>query len=860
MHGQKERMNALSNSGYDFESNLFSYWGKAKKTKEHGGAFEWHPVLYHSLDCASVAKAWLDTSPGIKRALNADENLSFILFFIYMHDFGKISARFSTIVFPLWEILFQGAYGDIVNVESEPYQHGPEGSALFSEEFLEEEECDWMCAAGKHHDRCRDSRLYSQKAAKEGSALFNDEAEARKEFVKIGRELFFNGKDESFLDMPSVPGEFLGFCSVCDWIASNPDFFPFVTEKMHPLDYFNMRYSLAKQALSKCGLISEKPSCCGMELFDGYTPRGIQKLDVPAESGLLFIVEAPTGSGKTEAALSIASRLIVEGVADSIIFALPTQATANSMFSRLEEVARKMYPQGSNIVLAHGKSRFNEGFRSLCAQGDGNIENEGLLQCSIWIATSKKRAFLGQIGVCTVDQVLLGALPIRHNFVRTFAVGRSVLIIDEVHAYDSYMNGLLDDILKKQAKCNGVAILLSATLPSCRKEEIIKRWSKKKDVSNLSLEYPLVTVVNGTCRLELVPDDKPEPKTIRIESRRFAGMLPDDELIDRVAGYAKEGFAVAVICNLVSDAQVVWKKIKDQYPDVQADLFHSRYAFSDRSSIENMVIERYGKNRKGGAGSVLVATQVIEQSLDLDFDFMVTQICPIELLFQRLGRLYRHVRQKRPHDEALCVVISPKNDDFKPHDLIYRNLAHLWRARALIEKEPEAVFPDVYRRWIELAHTGFNDEPKQITDADSRCKIDESGRSCAAENLTLMNHADLNDCRAELLTRDGDMNINILPVDECGCLLDENGTELKKLHSATKDLGANETVQLQSIPCPSSWKKYIFDERDKAYGCAKDIDGYTVITVDTSGDSWTFKNPSKKVNLFYSKEEGLRKE
>lgn len=838
--------------------DILRYWGKVERSHYNEGEFLWHPLLYHSLDCAAVAKVWIDNSPGIKRALSSkNNNMSWVLFFIYMHDYGKLSATFQTLNIPIWHKLFSNFNADIQQMSAIPYQHGTEGVKKFYKDIAADpdnfDECKWMIEAGDHHHRYKVGSPKIQFFSKKDSPLWNHEIRVRNEFINIGINLFFEGVSVDFLNSPPVPNTFKGFCSICDWVASNPDFFPFSTKETSPLDYFESRIPFAQRSLKLCGLINTKPKKFGMSgLFPEYEPRGVQGINVPIEKGGLYIIEAPTGSGKTEAALSIASTLIEQGHADSILFALPTQATANSMFERLEKVASSMYPEGSNIVLAHGKSRFNEGFRALCRQGANRESDLGLLQCSEWLATSKKRAFLGQIGVCTVDQILIGTLPVRHNFVRTFATGRGVLIVDEVHAYDSYMNGLLDQVLKKQSENNGNAILLSATLPSKRKKDLINNWSNGS-TDELSTEYPLITTVSQENLLkEFIPKKRTQERAVNIELKFADNTLADLELLNEIIEYAEKGFTVAVICNLVSDAQSTWRKIKEISNNVKIDIFHGRYAFSDRNRIENEVIANYGKNRKEGSGSILIATQVIEQSLDLDFDLLITQLCPVELLFQRLGRLYRHQHTHRPSDIPRCVVLSPKGNDFGLHGYIYRNPAHLWRTRFLVQREPLVLFPEAYRKWIELAHSKLENEPELITKADEHFAIEELGKEYLARNISAMDISEISDSRAELLTRDGDMGTNLLPVDMNGCLLNENKTPLSSLYSGKKNLGANEIVQLQTIPCPSGWQKKLVPSIK--------IDDYIVITVAHDGDSWFYISKDKGLQLTYSRQEGLRKE
>ena len=840
---------------------ILKYWGKSKAQAADSG-FLWHPLLFHALDCAAVAKVWLDESSGIRRELGVaarGELYPWILFFIYMHDYGKLAAPFQSKVPNLWKFLMPEAQKASTRRSFPLYQHGESEWSLFASdhELDEYDDNEWMKQVAKHHHRLKEGTVVPQCEAAPGSELSRRERSDRLEFAKIGQDLFLNEHDSDITKPPCPPPEMLaGFCSVCDWIASGEDFFPYCQEDIDARGYFDSRIPLAKNALHVCGLLHDAPQKYGMSgLYPQYAPKGVQKIvDGCASSDCsLAIIEAPTGSGKTEAALALASDWISAGRADSILFALPTQATANSMFERLRTTADVMFKNGANVVLAHGKARFSEGFRKLLENGRAAAEdgNEGAVQCSQWLGTSKKRAFLGQIGVCTIDQVLLGVLPVRHNFVRAFAAGRSVLVVDEVHSYDSYMNELLDKVLSRQKACKAPTILLSATLPEKRKKEIIGVWTRQAGFSP-SPAYPLVTFAAADGAVsEVKTQEKEKQKEVRLELRRLPDALPDDAALGEITAYAKQGFKVAVICNLVADVQEVWRRLRSLAPEVSADIFHSRYSFADRDKIEQRVLEKYGKDRKDVEGGVIVASPVLEQSLDLDFDFMVTQICPVELLFQRLGRLYRHERKKRPDAVPRCIVLAPPADDFGLHALIYGNPACLWRARYLAENEPEAVFPEVYRRWIERSQQPLEGEPESITHAEVQWRIDEMGRSLTAAGLVSLDPKDLPEARASALTRDGEMSLNLIPVDEDGCLFDKDSTPLAEIDKQARDLGACEAVQLASIPCPAGWGKYLTDGKFR--------DGFMLLRVQREGTNWSYSSPSGKFILHYDATEGLRK-
>src|SRR5690606_31306165 len=269
--------------------------------------------------------------------------------------------------------------------------------------------------------------------------------------------------------------------------------------------WYHKRLKLAFDALCAAGVISQiKPNPNISKVLDGYEPRQVQCLvkDLRVAQSLTLI-EASTGSGKTETALAYAWELLALGLADSIIFALPTQATSNAMLKRLELVAPILFANTVNVVLAHGRAGYQDSFIKLkeaVIPKTAQAADEALVQCGQWLAQSRKRVFLGQIGVCTIDQVLVSVLPIKHKFVRGFGVGRSVLIVDEVHAYDRYMYGLLEEVLRDQAKMGNSAILLSATLPAQHKHLLLKSYAPDaadlSDADPADTPYPLVSWVS----------------------------------------------------------------------------------------------------------------------------------------------------------------------------------------------------------------------------------------------------------------------------------------------------------------------------------------------------------------------------
>jgi len=613
--------------------------------------------------------------------------------------------------------------------------------------------------------------------------------------------------------------------------------------------------------LKKSGLLSTKQPYQGIQVLlpkeENILPRQLQTLvdKLPVERGLT-IIEAPTGSGKTETALAYAWRLLDKGLADSIIFALPTQATSNAMLKRLKTCAPLIFSNQPNLVLAHGKSAFNQDFWQLKNSYQQKTEQgkeEAQVQCAEWLSASRKRVFLGQIGVCTIDQVLISVLPVRHKFVRSFGVGKSVLIVDEVHAYDSYMYGLLGEVLKQQQIAGGSVVLLSATLPLHQRKALSRTWG-----GDLSCQekppYPQVTHVGMSGEVEpfeLPETEQPEERVVAVDVNTTSQLLPDDALIEQMIHAAKCGAQVVFICNLVDVAQNLARRLRDQ-SKVVVNLFHARFRFCDRQAIEEQVLEKYGKDGRREQGSILIATQVVEQSLDLDFDWMISQLCPVDLLFQRLGRLHRHQRSRPAgFENPKCTVLIPDDEDYGYHGLIYGNTRVLWRTAQLLLKSEGAIhFPVVYRDWIERVYKEENwgDEPSDVIASYEEFIKESEGSRYTAQLLMRSDVEEFADTDSNVLalTRDGEMSLNVLPVLDSidGLKLLDDGELIKSLEEWWRD----EALNLNMVAVPKSWRKFLPDGKD----------GLVALPMSVDGDS--FIAYLGGVSISYSKMYGLEKE
>jgi len=839
---------------------IFRYWGKARPSENNPLAY--HPLPYHCLDVAAVASVWLDNSPVLRNRLlletNSKVTKAWLLFFIALHDLGKFDVRFQLKAESLTCSLWKG----FENAETVPsFDHGRAGVGWWAKEsiglgFLEKDTTlDWMRLVAGHHGSLNlsvpaNDSLYQIDADDE---VIQHDYEARKNWIKELINLFLVPAEVDLNDIPQPSQLLPGFCSVCDWLGSNEEWFRYDAEQIPLNEYFNKNQKLVKVALLKSGVLGRHAQRGGMSvLFPDKKPRSVQSYiqQLPLEPSLLLI-EAPTGSGKTEAALAHASRLITNDLAESMIFALPTQATANAMFSRLEKVASQIFPESPNVVLGHGKARYNLKFGDL-KQAGKTVQNteEAQAQCAEWIGNSRKRVFLGQIGVCTVDQVMLSVLPVRHHFVRAFGVKRGVLIIDEIHAYDSYMITLLGEVLKAQQASGGCAVLLSATLSRNQRDRLVSYWSNGSIPGNNN-SYPLLTYATDNSVNEFQIDELPAKKKVQCSLRKREHLLPNDLDLQEILNAANEGAKVVVICNLVADAQKIFAELKIQTEQIQVDLFHARFTFSDRQVKETGVLKNYGVNRISG-GRILVATQVVEQSLDLDFDWMLTQLCPADLLFQRIGRLHRHER-KRPKGFEIpkITVLAPVSINFEGHGFIYANHRALWRTQQLLEQTQTISFPEAYRDWIEsvYAENPWEKEPDEIVSAFEKFTQEEFGRRFSALQFAVseMNPFADTDGNAAALTRDGEMNLSVLLIQNRKTLLD--GMVWNRLEKFNQD----EAFERNTVSVPVSWKRHLPHADRFGRICLK-------LNLQMNSDSETWQSETDTAHFSYMKIRGFEME
>jgi len=485
-----------------------------------------------------------------------------------------------------------------------------------------------------------------------------------------------------------------GLISVSDWIGSisEPGFFEYTPAGAADLDaYFERSRTLANGATRALHWRASSGPAEGttFEALFKFAPRPLQaevmKLPLAGSTGVV-IVEAPMGEGKTEAALSLADRWQREG-ASGLYVALPTQATANQMHGRVAAFLARSHAdaiaahEDVNLVLAHGGAGLMDDLDVLPAAIFDEGRGEGAVAAGEWFL-KRKRALLAPYGVGTIDQALLAVLQVKHVFVRLFGLAGKPVIIDEVHAYDTYMTGLLERLLEWLGAMGSPVVLLSATLPSARRQKLVQAYAAgatgDADAEPLIPEaaYPRITWAQGTdAGATAFPADERSRRTLELDTHRVA------DAAGSVTAFLQEelahGGCAVVICNTVLRAQETYEALREVFEvGEELGLFHARFVAGDRQRIERHCLDRFGKPDTAGGSTagrpagryVLVATQVVEQSLDLDFDVMVTDIAPVDLLLQRSGRLQRHARSDRrgPAQPALHIRWPDEDEEGLP--------------------------------------------------------------------------------------------------------------------------------------------------------------------------------------------------
>ena len=918
----------------DGTQSYYRYWGKASSSEDDDLYF--HLLPYHCLDVAAVGRELLRNDERLRRMLTdmtgVEEGVieNWSMLFLALHDVGKFSEGFQNLRSDLF-LKLQGRSSE----KSYPVRHDSLGyliwkkrlwDIVWTEGFLgldsqENEKRSWErtfdCfaqAVTGHHGKPPEKEGANNLRLSFNRYFGTVETAASEEFVRDVGKLFRKGERTQFsLSSKELRGSIqkfswmlAGIAVLCDWIASG--YYPFCMKPM-PLENYWHKYAcpMAKEAIKKAGILPAEAnrniSFGGLfPSIENPTPLQKQTATCHIKSGpQLFILEDMTGTGKTEAALILASRLMNKANGSGVYVALPTMATANAMYDRLAPAYRKLFTDESlpSLVLAHSARHLSGAFReSILAQDaatDSSYDkgdDSATALCSSWIADNRKKSLLADIGVGTLDQALLSVLPSRHQSLRLLGLSRHILIVDEVHAYDSYTLMLMKNLLRFHSAMGGSAILLSATLPIRARQDLINSFSEGKDITPASLNkkdaYPLFTHLSSNETIEA-----PVEAHASAKGSLDINLIHDSKEIEEIiVNSASSGRCVCWIRNTVDETMDAYEALKGRIDPSRLILFHARFAMGDRLLIEEKVLKAFGKPSgfKDRKEKVLIATQVVEQSLDLDFDVMISDLAPMDLIIQRAGRLHRHRRDIQGNlivdgdvpDQrgGPCLnIFSPRLDIeiksdwykavFPKAAWVYTSHGRLWLTATLLDKNRGWTMPDDARELIESV---FSDEHEiEIAETLQEPDMESDTQDMVSRSLARINVLKLEDGYSvtpnqwlddtQAMTRLGAITTTVRlarwdgkvvrPWHDRGDFpwnLSQVNINAKRIYSEMeyKDAGAGLADAVQSL-------KSNLADRGK----------WTVLVLLTSGEDGCWQGYAKniqgeRVTLLYSPDTGLR--
>lgn len=593
-----------------------------------------------------------------------------------------------------------------------------------------------------------------------------------------------------------------GLTTVSDWIGSGPDFED---------PSIRVTEDTIRNAVDSAGFVHPTIQH-GLSFKDifGFNPNDTQVRFTDTVQGPgVYVLEAPMGLGKTEAALHAAYKTLDSGQATGIYFALPTQLTSDKIHERVNAFLSSILANDST----HRQSFLLHGQAWLKSSGImGEEGNPG----GAWFAQGK-RSILAPFAVGTVDQALMAVMRVKHGFVRTFGLAGKVVVLDEVHSYDSYTGTLLDVLIETLLHLKCTVIILSATLTRSRRDQLMGLRSDRTtcEHSDSADAYPLISAWNGVTELYAKPVS-PLSVEVRVQHSGYAAAI--DEALLR----AESGQQVLWIENTVREAQDVYKElaaVASGMGNVECGLLHSRFTVQDRAHNDAIWVSLYGKDgalQRSACGRILVGTQVLEQSLDIDADFLVTRLAPTDMLLQRTGRLWRHQATQRPDGSAREMWIvsdGMQYDDAGEPDLnktfgvsaMVYNPYVLYRSMEVWHGLNSIVVPDQVRDVIESTYSERQEKQdsisKHLSDLkkgrDSLQRMAKVGLSRGGKTLpeekAQTRHSELSTVQVLLLksvTYDGRKAVRVRLMDDKIITIPRNG------RSAGREKWQNLTMQL----------------------------------------------------------------
>ncbi len=667
--------------------------GTAAKTDRQDAQL-YLPVWMHAQDTAGIMKRlyreWL--AGAVIGRLEAELGKGMLypicLLLALTHDIGKLTAQFQTNIQAQLDEYLLCAFR--VPHDREFYQgntvpHARAGEAILLRYGFPQS---FAAIVGAHHGKPQSDGVEIE-LEKSGRCFYGTEKDAWercwREYLDAALGLcgFSSAEELPMLSM-AAQMELTGLLIMADWIASNTTYFPLISvDESGDTARYPARVDAAWDALHLpppwSAAMKEMDARAFEERFT-FPPNEVQRTVLAAAGDAstgIFILEAGMGTGKTESALALAEVLASRTGSGGLFFGLPTQATANGLFARVTHWAEQQSRDETHgIRLAHGASALNAEYQELF-RGSANIsdDEDGGLIVHGWFE-GRKQALLADFVVGTVDQLLMASLKSKHLMLRHLGLAGKVVVIDEVHSFSPHMNAYLDRTLTWLGGYGAPVIILSATLPEERRAALIQAYLRGRAHQSKafrlesgaawrhSLSYPLITWTEGLTVRQTAVAAEGTPKTVAIERETLAN-LPE-RLRDALA----DGGCAGVVVNTVRRAQETAARLRAALPEMRVLVFHSQFVMADRARREQELLRLVGKDSTPAERDrlIVVGTQVIEQSLDLDFDLLATDLCPMDLLLQRIGRLHRHSKHTRPEKlrAPRCLVLEAEGETWEP--------------------------------------------------------------------------------------------------------------------------------------------------------------------------------------------------
>lgn len=704
-----------------FSKELLALWGKKKAYKNN--QFYWLPVMAHLIDTGNIIKYlynnYLNDSQRDLLTTSITPNL--VGFLGYAHDIGKITPAFQEkalrpVNLELDKLLRMHLIAHHINL---PKLSFPEKTPhnLAGEVFLENNHTlnlYFGAIIGAHHGQPA-TKYEVQMQSLAYSENYGGDAWQKLRLEALNYSLDkLNANEIKTLKGVNLTQQqailLTGLVIMADWLASNEHYFPLIklNQNFNDLD-MNQRFKTGITKWTK----EDQWLPNNIKNFTSYFKQHFDFVPHPVQTQMLtdiasiknpglIIIEAPMGSGKTETALTASEILSAKKHKSGILFALPTQATANAMFTRLENWL-KCENGTQGLKLMHGKANLNHDYHELSKAKSDVIVNS-------WY--SKKLGTLEPFSVGTIDQLLSMGLKQRHLFLKHLGFSGKTIIIDEIHAYDVYMQSYLEKALMWLGSYNVPVIALSATLPFNKRQALVNAYLYSKHVKvklENSTAYPLLTWTDGKTVKQDKDFVKSKSKTVNI---KILNKAEPNEIAQKADDLVKTDGICGIIVNSIKRAQEIAKNIKA--PKI---LLHSAFMACDRAKLEGKLQNLIGKNSNRPEKLVVIGTQVLEQSLDIDFDVLISDLAPMDLLLQRIGRLQRHVIQ-RPNrfKQASCYIVYNKNSDsFKTDNYLYSE----YIINQTLKYLPDKIgLPDDISTLVQKVYSGEENEGKEEFDSN----------------------------------------------------------------------------------------------------------------------------------------------